>query len=599
MELHEREISKTRCIARLVDVNIEYGENWKRRKILDGVNFSLPERTLIGLIGPSGCGKTTLLRSLIGLIGLESGNVHLAGYRSDEIKSKLSPSFIGYMPQDIGLHDLWSAREMFKFAARVYGIGWDDLEHRITELQQKIDLPMDLGLMSSMSGGEKRRVSLALALIHRPKLLLLDEPTVGSDPVSRLKIWNYLVEMRDKLGTTIVITTHYIDEVNQADTIAFMYEGQVLRHEPPAKLMTEYGTKNLEETTLKICKNFLDSERKPHKSVDPFRGTPSVNKDHIQPISPASQMILASFLRIISEWRFCLVFSIVFTYWFLYADHVLLSFLWKPPLNIPIHVTTMEASLLSPPQLNLIHDLNKTIELSVIMSSLEEASSSVHQGKSIGFISFNPGYDVNLLRRALDSEKEQAIPPLIQFYGDFSDLIKIRYVERLLESILWKQISNVQKNHSRSDRFQDVIRIEPMDGRSVYDNTRRVSNYLLPILLNANYYSLGQATAGFGLMFDKLNGFYERQLMMGIKSWHLITAHMLRHILVTIPIHIPATFGLIFLSNVPIDLNICKVVLLISALDFTSGSIGMYTALRNLRYHFLLAKGIILEGIFI
>ncbi|XP_074604123.1 phospholipid-transporting ATPase ABCA3-like [Brevipalpus obovatus] len=576
--------NQSQCIARLDGVYVERGDSWNHKIILNGVNFSLPQRSLIGLIGPSGCGKTTLLRSLIGLIKVKSGSVQLAGYRNDEIKSKLSPSFIGYMPQDIGLHDLWSAREMFKFAARVYGIGWDDLEHRITELQQKIDLPMDLGLMSSMSGGEKRRVSLALALIHRPKLLLLDEPTVGSDPLSRLKIWNYLVECQDKLGTTIVITTHYMDEVRKADTIAFMYAGQVLRHEKPTELMIEYGTRNLEETTVIICKEFLSegkvSESKKNLSLDPFSAITNSGIDSKKKYSTSFSLILASFLRIISEWRFLLVSSLVFSYWFMIADHALLSFLWKPPANIPIHIATLQSELLSTSQLSFINDLNNTVELMVKISSLDEATSSVQKGHSIGTITFNPSYDANLLRRALDFEKDEAVPPLVHFYGDFSDLIKVRYVERLLELNIKKQILTVQNNHSRVDRFLDIVKVEPIDGLPVGENTRRVSNYLLPILLYANYYALGQGIAGFGVVFDKLDGFYERQLIMGVESWQLLTAHIVRHILVSIPIHITSTIALLLSCNIPIDLSIWPLILFIAAVDLAAGSTGMYLATK-------------------
>ncbi|XP_074603942.1 ABC transporter G family member 23-like [Brevipalpus obovatus] len=577
----DRGVGDGSCIARLIDASIEYKHGFKRRTILDGVNFSLPEKSLIGLIGPSGCGKTTLLRSLIGLIKVKSGSVQLAGYRNDDVKSKLSPSFISYMPQDIGLNDLWSAREMFKFAARVYGIGLHDLEHRINDLQQKIDLPIDLGLMSSMSGGEKRRVSLALALIHGPKLLLLDEPTVGSDPLSRLKIWNYLVECRDKLGTTIVITTHYMDEVCQANTIAFMYEGQVLRHEPPKLLMEEYGTNRLEETTQMICRSFLDQKKtfQPQGSMgtDPLCNFP-VNRWENSRRLPCSSLILASFLRIISEWRLYIPVTIFFSYWVVFTTPIILCFLWKPPLDIPIHLIADQNDQFSISQLNLINDLNNTVELELKISTLEDASYQVQKGKSIGIIIFNPDYDANLLRRALDLEKDEGIPSLVQFYGDFSDKIKAHYTIRLLEDKVRQQIFDIQRRNNQFDRFLDVLEVESIDGHSLQDNERRTINYLVPILITYYLFQLGQAGAGFGLMMDKLNGFYERQLTMGIRPWQWLASHTIRHIFLSIPIHCSSCMALLIFLNVSINLNICKFIFLLVFVDIAGGSIGLLLA---------------------
>lgn len=250
------------AIAALRNVQVEFGKNRERSLILNNVTLTVPEKSIIGLIGPSGCGKTTLLRTLIGLVPVKSGQISVGGYQNGDVCSKLSPSFLGYMPQDSGLHDLWKAIDMFRFAGRVLNIKQNEIDRRIKLLQEKIDLPSNLEYISSMSGGEKRRMSLALALIHQPKLLILDEPTVGSDPLSRIKIWKYLEECRDRFGMTIIITTHYIEEVNEANSIAFMYQGQVMCHEEPKIMLRIHGAANLEAATYTICRNYIENQNR-------------------------------------------------------------------------------------------------------------------------------------------------------------------------------------------------------------------------------------------------------------------------------------------------------------------------------------------------
>ncbi|XP_015371211.1 PREDICTED: ABC transporter G family member 23-like [Diuraphis noxia] len=163
-----------------------------------------------GLLGPSGCGKTTLLNCILGLTTLDAGKIFLKAQRHSEIS---------YMPQDITLHNNLTAHQTFIFYGKLYGINDEHIKKRINELVRLLRLPSLSTQIKNLSGGEKRRISFGVALFHDPKIMILDEPTVGMDPVIRQSIWNHLVELSLE-GKTIIITTHYVEEAIRANVIS-------------------------------------------------------------------------------------------------------------------------------------------------------------------------------------------------------------------------------------------------------------------------------------------------------------------------------------------------------------------------------------------
>ncbi|OXA55359.1 ABC transporter G family member 23 [Folsomia candida] len=148
----------------------------------------------------------------------------------------------------------------------IYGMSHEAIETKIKFLSTFLDLPPISSLIQNLSGGQKPRVSLAVVMIHNPALLILDEPTVGLDPLLRQRIWEHLVEISRTRGTTIVISTHYIEECNRCDKVGFMRSGQLLAEDAPSTLLTVYNCPSLEEVALQLCR--LDE-----KDV-PFLNTP-------------------------------------------------------------------------------------------------------------------------------------------------------------------------------------------------------------------------------------------------------------------------------------------------------------------------------------
>jgi len=216
-----------------------------RIQVLQGLGMTVDEGSIYGLLGPSGCGKTTLLKVILGFLEPESGNV--------EVKGEIPGSDVGYSPQEIALYPDLSIAETMRFHGRLHGMKSNQILSRQSWLIDFLDLPEPNRPVGKLSGGQKRRVSLAVALLHEPSLLLLDEPTVGVDPELRARIWNHLQEIAAN-GTTIVITTHYIDEAGKANRVGLMRDGILLAEDTPQSVMDSQSSASLEEAFLALCR---------------------------------------------------------------------------------------------------------------------------------------------------------------------------------------------------------------------------------------------------------------------------------------------------------------------------------------------------------
>ena len=216
-----------------------------RIEVLQGLGMTVDEGSIYGLLGPSGCGKTTLLKVILGFLAPESGKV--------EVKGEIPGSDVGYSPQEIALYPALSIAETLRFHGRLHGMDPNRILARQSWLIDFLDLPNPARTVGKLSGGQKRRVSLAVALLHEPGLLLLDEPTVGVDPELRARLWDHLQEISAN-GTSIVITTHYIDEARNADRVGLMRDGVLLAEDSPQSVMDSQSASSLEEAFLALCR---------------------------------------------------------------------------------------------------------------------------------------------------------------------------------------------------------------------------------------------------------------------------------------------------------------------------------------------------------
>lgn len=200
-----------------------------------------------GFIGPNGSGKTTLIRLLVGLSRPTQGTISILGKR---VPSQAVAPAIGYMTQASALYNDLTARENLEFFASIYGLRGEERRRRINEELERVELTdRASSLVAHFSSGMKQRLSLACALVHRPQVILLDEPTVGVDPELRLSFWQYFVQL-NREGVTIIVSTHHLDEASRCTRLGLLRSGELLAQGAPTELLERSGKNSMEEAFL-------------------------------------------------------------------------------------------------------------------------------------------------------------------------------------------------------------------------------------------------------------------------------------------------------------------------------------------------------------
>ncbi len=208
---------------------------------VQNLDLEVEKGRIYGFLGPNGCGKTTTIRMLTGLLQPSSGKVDVLGFSLPEDAEKLRLR-IGYMTQKFSLYDDLTVQENLKFIASIYGLTAREQKQRVGELLSIYGLqPKSKQLAGSMSGGQRQRLSLAAATLHKPELLFLDEPTSAVDPENRREFWEQLFDLSDQ-GTSILVSTHYMDEAERCHKLAILENGIKRADGSPDELMQQMGS---------------------------------------------------------------------------------------------------------------------------------------------------------------------------------------------------------------------------------------------------------------------------------------------------------------------------------------------------------------------
>jgi ABC-2 type transport system ATP-binding protein len=216
-------------------------------RAVDGVDMALAPGRIYGLLGPNGSGKTTLIRLLMGLASATSGKARVLG---TDMPSRTNLARIGYMTQSDGIYPELSVWENLSFFASLYGL---TDKARMIEALKLVELDGRLGTPAlDLSGGMRRRLSMACALVHKPSVIFMDEPTVGVDPALRVQFWTHFHELAAD-GATLVVSSHVMDEADRCDELLFIRDGKVLAQGTPQELRKRGGTDNLERAFLKFA----------------------------------------------------------------------------------------------------------------------------------------------------------------------------------------------------------------------------------------------------------------------------------------------------------------------------------------------------------
>ncbi|MHD0396696.1 ABC transporter ATP-binding protein [Staphylococcus simulans] len=218
-----------------------------KQVVLEDISLELEKGQILGLIGPSGSGKTTAIKCWLGMEQLDSGE---ASIYNQPIPNRKVLSHVGYMGQTLALYENLSAKENLVFFGNLKGLSGNQLNEEIARYMKLVDLEdKQSQIVNTFSGGMKRRLSLAITLLGRPDLLILDEPTVGIDPSLRQKIWHELRQLAEQ-GQTILMTTHVMDEAERCDQVGLLVEGHIFALGSPKALKQQFDASSIEDVFL-------------------------------------------------------------------------------------------------------------------------------------------------------------------------------------------------------------------------------------------------------------------------------------------------------------------------------------------------------------
>lgn len=220
----------------------------------DKLTFEVKKGEIFGFLGANGAGKTTAIKILCGLSIPTSGNIEVAGFdvykQTEQIKRN-----IGYMSQRFSLYEDLTVNENFRFYGGIYGLSAKKIKSKTNFYLKKLDLENSKNnILSSLPLGWKQKLAFSIAVMHEPKIVFLDEPTSGVDPITRRQFWDMIYEVANN-GITVFITTHYMDEAEYCQRISIMVDGKIKALDTPKALKMKYNTTSMEEVFLKLARN--------------------------------------------------------------------------------------------------------------------------------------------------------------------------------------------------------------------------------------------------------------------------------------------------------------------------------------------------------
>ena len=239
-------------IIEVREVTRDFGEF----RAVENLNLKIKKGEVFGFLGPNGAGKTTSINMMVGLLRPSRGQIFIGG----ESVEKIEKGTIGICPQELVLWDFLTCKESLMLMGDMYQVPREELKMRVQKLLDDLFLQDKANtVVTQLSGGMKRRLNLAMAVVHQPDIVVLDEPSEGLDPQSRRVLWNYIRSMRDDEGKTVILTTHLMDEADRlSDRIAIIDHGKLLRLDTPTNLKKEIGEGDVVE--MKLSEPALNQE---------------------------------------------------------------------------------------------------------------------------------------------------------------------------------------------------------------------------------------------------------------------------------------------------------------------------------------------------
>ncbi|KAG5313893.1 ABCGK protein, partial [Acromyrmex insinuator] len=541
----------------------------KGQLVFNGLNMTVSRGSIYGLLGASGCGKTTLLSCIVGVRYLDSGEIWILGGNPGSKDSGIPGPRVGYMPQEISLVGEFSVNGTLYYFGRINGLDNEEIETRQKFFSDLLQLPPADRLVKNMSGGQQRRVSFAAALIHRPELLILDEPTVGLDPILRennrkmfklflRSIWAYLSQITQEEGITVLITTHYVEETKDANKIGLMRCGKLLTESAPQKLLEQFQCSFLEEAFLKLCEiqnNTLNNEVERFKVEDISSDVLSQNEyertkviSEYKEVSKRQISRLKIFRALLTKngtqyFRYYggLVFAIIFP---IIQIFVFIMAIGNDPKDLKIGIVNDEAGTCSSNfghiwndeitchfgnlSCRFLHNFDDSIATQEYYDEVSEANHVVQNGKLSGLLYFSQNFSEALQKRMEEgvfTTDSNLLASQIQVSLDMGD----RQIGLFLQMKIFKRFLEVFEDIMKDCKYSPKLIDPPIRFEEpIYGTTDlNYADYMAPAYMSTLIFFLATTVSTVLIITDRMEGIWDRSVVQGVKTQDILLSHIL------------------------------------------------------------------------
>ncbi|XP_061141516.1 ABC transporter G family member 23 isoform X1 [Syngnathus typhle] len=577
------------------DVCRSYG----KLQVLNNLNLTVPQGQIYSLLGPSGCGKTTMLKCIVGTLSLSRGYISVLGKPPAFPGHGVPGRMVGYMPQELALYNEFTISNTLTFYGRIHGLTLREIQARIDFLIEFLDLPQKDRLVRNLSGGQKRRVSLAAALLQNPELLILDEPTVGVDPVLRAKIWQHLVDIVKTGNVSVIITTHYIEEARQANVVGLMRNGCLLAEGTPEAVMKLQSSTTLEHAFLQLCET---SDQMCIKRVSGTQDDVLGNSQSFESGRDESRPILANVPKstgeivshsvdwkvrvrhVIPKWRNIVALTIK-TLLRMRRMPGSLCFQFLLPViqmsliclcvggdakGIQVAVVNNETSPLA-----FSHSLLSFLDndsMKQVNLSYAEAFKGIHEGKYWAVIGFGKDFSSSLFNRMLLKNVSKAVideGSVHVWLDQTNKQIALMLQQKLydaFQAFVKSKLGDMSYKYALPIKFEEAIY-----GKQNTDFT----TFVMPgaVLSIAFYLALGLTALSFVL--ERKEGLLDRCWVAGVSSMETMLAHLFSQLLVISVQIILMLLFVLLVFKMPNEGSLVLIVLLIILQGITGISFGL------------------------
>uniref|UniRef100_A0A6P7FGR9 ABC transporter G family member 20-like n=1 Tax=Diabrotica virgifera virgifera TaxID=50390 RepID=A0A6P7FGR9_DIAVI len=519
-----------------------YGSKKKPNHVLSDLNMTVGKGTIYGLLGASGCGKTTLLSCIVGRRRLNTGEIWVLGGKPGTKGSGVPGKRVGYMPQEIALYGEFTIKETMMYFGWIFGMESKEIYERLQFLLNFLDLPSQNRMVKNLSGGQQRRVSFAVALMHDPELLILDEPTVGVDPLLRQSIWNHLVQITKDGNKTVIITTHYIEEARQAHTVTLQRE---FGH--PTEVRVSLST-----IRRRILDLGLRSLRPIRMGKPPSSATHGI-KEACDDCSSCSDFTTTGKLRALLQKNFLRMWRNVGVMLFIFALPVMQVILFclaigGDPKGLKLAIVNHEKNFTNLTyqeceyekgckfgnlSCRYVDTINTTTIIKQYYATPEEAKEAVRTGNAWGALYFTENFtDALVARMALgkDADEETLDQSEVRVWLDMSN----QQIGIILQRDLQLAFQNFTKDIFRDCEYNEELAEIPISFKEpIYgSNQPSFTDFVAPGVILTIVFFLAVALTSSALIIERMEGLLDRSWVAGVTPSEILFSHVITQFVV-------------------------------------------------------------------